>query len=888
MTARAKRAHTPDRGGRTRAGPVRWARLLALGMLAGASACGPRPSPALRVVDLDGRWQMRAASDSGWTPATVPGTVHTDLLAAGRIPDPLTGDHEAELGWIEREDWLYRRTFDVDARLLDEEAVELVFDGLDTFAEVLLNGRRVLEADNQFRSWRVDVRDAMLPGANTLEVRFASPVRVGRARAAASPWPIPHQEPDTSGTRAFVRKAAYHFGWDWGPRFVTSGIWRPVRLEAWSGVRITSARIATLAWSGDTAHVGLEVGLWAAGPAGSAGGGTAVRVGVRSPEGAFSSVVEEVAAPAAGERADATLSLTIPAAERWWPLGAGEPAGRLYDVEVDAVVGKAWDRAERQLGLRTVALVTEPDATGESFRFEVNGRPIFARGANVVPPAHFTPDADSAVYARLLDDAVRANMNMLRVWGGGIYLPDVFYDLADARGLLIWQDFMFANTLVPEGEPFVASVEAEAREQVRRLRAHPSLALWCGNNEIAEGWANWGWRDAYGPQQARRVEATYARIFEDLLPRVVREEDPSTSYVPTSPRIGWGHPESLVRGDSHYWGVWWGMEPFRVYAQKVPRFASEFGFQALPDPVTVAAFGDPPPTRLSDPLLRAHEKHATGLETIRAYVERDWPVPPDDSLDAWSYVTQLAQASGVGLALEAHRRSWPRTGGTLFWQLNDTWPVVSWSSVDVHGRWKALQHEAARVFAPVAVLADRWADTLAVWVASDTAVAGTLVIRALDVDGHELARRDVPVTSPGLAWRGSRGALLPAGRDVRDVVVAATLRADDGDTPLARDVAFFVAPKELALPAPGIRAVSVARDGASWDVAVTAARFAFAVRLSVLGTGAFFSENDVHLLPGDTLRVRVTPESPTPDLPARLRLRSLADVPDTEGRAGGR
>ncbi len=844
--------------------------------LTGAAACGPRPRPAVRVVDLGGPWRMRAASDSTWTPATVPGTVHTDLLAAGRIPDPLTGDHEAELAWIEREDWVYRRDFEVDPRLLEERSVALVFEGLDTYADVVLNGRSVLAADNEFRTWRVDVRDALRAGANTLEVRFASPVRVGRARAAEHPWPIPHQEPDTSGTRAFVRKAAYAFGWDWGPRYVTSGIGRPVRLEAWSGVRVVDAHVERVDWSGDTARVSLAVEL-----AATPDSGGTVRLGVRSPDGDFAAVVGDVPAPPPSRTTRTTVTLTVPSARRWWPRGMGEEPGRRYDVEIDAVLGRRWDRATRHIGLRTVTLVTEADSVGESFRFEVNGRPVFARGANVVPPDHFTPRADSATYARLVDDAVRANMNMLRVWGGGVYLPDVFYDLADARGLLVWQDFMFANTLVPEDTAFVASVEAEAHDQVRRLRRHPSLALWCGNNEIAEGWANWGWRDAYTPEDAERVAAAYRRIFEDVLPTVVRAEDPGTSYVPTSPRIGWGHPESLVEGDSHYWGVWWGMEPFRVYADKVPRFASEFGFQALPDPVTVAAFGDPAPTRLSDPVLRAHEKHATGLETIRTYLERDWPVPPDDSLDAWSYVSQLAQAAGVGLALEAHRRSWPRTGGTLFWQLNDTWPVVSWSSVDVLGRWKALQYEAARVFAPVAVLADRWADTLAVWIASDTAVAGVLEVRALDFEGRELARLEAPVSAPGLAWRGTRAQLLPGDVDPRRVVVVASWRnaGSAASSVLARDVAFLVPPKQLALPDPGLRVVSVERDGDAWRVAFTADRFAFAARLAADGVGARFSTNDVHILPGDTVRVRVTPETPEADLESRLRLRSLADVP---------
>jgi beta-mannosidase len=443
--------------------------------------------------------------------------------------------------------------------------------------------------------------------------------------------------------------------------------------------------------------------------------------------------------------------------------------------------------------------------------------------------------------------------------------------------VLVWQDFMFANALVPEDSAFAASVRAEAEDQVRRLRHHPSLALWCGNNEIAEGWANWAWRDEYPADVAARVEDAYRQIFEDVLPAIVSAEDPDVGYWPSSPRVGWGHPESLTEGDSHYWGVWWGMEPFRVYARKAPRFASEFGFQALPDPATLAAFGDPPPTSLTDPHVRAHEKHAIGLETIRTYLERSWAVPPDDSLDAWSYVSQLAQAEGVGLALEAHRRSWPRTGGTLFWQLNDTWPAVSWSSIDSFGRWKALQYEARRIFAPVAVLADRWADTVAVWVAADTTVSGTLDVRVLDFDGREVAHREVPVEGAGLAWLWTREALLPAGVDPRTVVLVARLRTGSGT--FASDRAFFVAPKDLALPDPGLRVVSAEPDGNGWAVTFTADRFAYGVRVAVDGVGARSSANYVDVLPGDTVRVRVDPESPTPDLPSRLRLRSLANSP---------
>ncbi len=863
------------------------------------AACGRGAEPAVRVLELSRGWQVRGSADTSWISAAVPGTVHTDLLAAGRIPDPLSGDREAELAWIEDEAWTYGLDFEVDPALLEEQRLDLVFEGLDTWASVTLNGHVVLEADNMFRTWRVDVRDALLPGANRLDVRFAPPAAKGAERSAEHPWPIPHQEPDVRATRAFSRKAAYHFGWDWGPRYVTSGIWRPVRLEAWSGVRITDARVASVVLRGDTAHVRFAVDLEAAGAT------APVRVGVRSSDGTFPSVVEDIIVPASGGRMTWTTTLVVPRAELWWPRGAEHGAPHLYEVEVDAVQGRRWDRRTLKVGLRTVELVTEPDSVGESFLFRVNGAPVFARGANVVPPDHFTPRTDSTAYARLIADAVAANMNMLRVWGGGVYLPDVFYDLADQAGVLVWQDFMFANTLVPGDSAFVASVAAEAEDQVRRLRRHPSLAIWCGNNEIAEGWANWGWQADYAPDVLPRVEAAYRRVFEDVLPGAVARLDPGRPYVPSSPRHGWGRAESLTEGDSHYWGVWWGMERFRTYAEKIPRFASEFGFQALPDPMTVAAFGGASgigaqggsastgagsPRSLSDAVMRAHQKHPTGYGTIRSYLEREWPVPPDDSLDAWSHVSQLAQAEGVGLALEAHRRSWPRTGGTLYWQLNDTWPVVSWSGLDFFGRWKALHYRARDVFAPVSVLADAWSDTVAVWVASDTPVQGRLEVRALTFQGAALATRTMDIAAgrttavtaagptsaaatPAPAWWETVGTLIPEDTDPRTVVVAAVFTTRDGASD--RDLQFLVAPELLALPSPGINVLEATPDGDGWRVSVTSERLAYGVRLSLDGVGARFSDNYFHLLAGDTVTLRVTPETPLPDLAARLRIRSL-------------
>jgi beta-mannosidase len=878
---------------------------LSIVVAAVSTAACAAPRPALVTRTLDSGWQLQKVGDSTWIPAKVPGTVHTDLFAAGVIPDPFVGERESELQWIEDADWTYRTEIDVDERLLSQEHVELVFDGLDTYADVRLNGKTVLTADNMFRRWRVDVKDQLRTGSNTLEIRFASPVRVGAERAAASPWPIPHQEPDARNTRAFTRKAAYQYGWDWGPRYVTSGIWLPARLEAWSGSRIRDVRVRTGSLGPREAQVLVDVEVESS----EAGG---VRVGARSPDGSFEPVLEGAEVRAGLDTVH--IRLRIPEPKLWWPRDLGD--AHLYAVDVDLTREKRWDRRLVRFGVRTIALDTAADpgadpggtvgaAAGSSsggrepaddgrgatrpahFTFVVNGVPFFARGANLVPPDHFLPRVDSAGWERLLGDAAAANMNMVRVWGGGAYLPDAFYDLADRMGIMVWQDFMFANAMVPGDSAFVASVAAEARDQVRRLRDHPSLALWCGNNEIAEAWGAWGWKDDYIPAVRDQVAAAYARIFEGVLPAAVRTHDPATPYWPASPPVSWGRPEALVRGDSHYWGVWHGREPFRAYAVKVPRFASEFGFQALPAPATLEAFDSVTPATLDDPGMRAHQKFLTGdgvngYDVIRMYMEREgWPVPPPDSVDAFAYVSQLQQAAGVGLALKAHRRSWPHTAGSLYWQLDDSWPVASWSGRDYFGRWKALHYEARDVFAPVTVLADAWADTVRVWAMADTGrVEGIVEVRTVSTAGDSAqVRATIPVTLEGgaapLTWSWPVDSLL-GGSSPRATVFEARLL--DDSIRIARDLAFAVVPDSLDLPDPGVRIVSAEPDGNAWKVTVAADRFAFGVRVTVDGVGARFSNDYFDLLPGESESILITPDRPTQDLPDRLGVRTLAGI----------
>jgi beta-mannosidase len=844
-----------------------------VGLLAVLAATGCRFGPEQAVVErviADG-WEFRRAGDTLWLPATVPGTVHTDLLANGVIPDPFYGDNERRLQWIEREDWEYRTTFTVGADDLARAHHELVFDGLDTYATVLLNGEEILAAANMFRRWPVDVSGRLRPGGNVLEVRFRSPLAVELPLVAAHPYRLPiDNDFGDPPTRVFTRKAAYQYGWDWGARFVTSGIWRPVRLRSLQGAAIEDVWVRQRELSDERALLEVEVAVVSDGAMRGA-------VTVRSTE-ATSGTDTEIVELRPGTQV-VTVPFEIGDPERWWPRGMGPQ--RLYDVVVEVAAGGRIDRARRRIGLRTLDVVTEPDSIGESFYVRVNGVPVFAKGANYIPIDHFTPRAGPAEYRALFEDATAANMNMLRVWGGGIYEEDRFYDLADEYGVLIWQDFMFAIGMFPGDSAFLDNVRREAEDNVRRLRNHPSLALWCGNNEIDEAWHNWGWPRQYGytPAQEAEVWGIYERIFHGILPGVVSALDPGRFYWPSSPSLGWGRAESLTRGDSHYWGIWHGGEPFEVFRERLPRFMSEFGFQAYPDMATIDGFAPPSEQRLDSPVMQGHQKGSRGNERIVEYMRPWYPEPKDFA--SFVYLSQLLQAEGMKIAFEAQRAAMPRTMGTLYWQLNDTWPVVSWSSRDYVGRWKAMHYMVRDAFADILVSPVLDGDSLRVTVVSDRLepMDGTLRLRLLDFAGVERWTEALGVTVEPNASRpvfARAVAEVLGDADPQATVLEVTLEL--GASRAAGNLLYFARPKDLRLAAdPGLD-VRVGWDRGSAVAVVTARRLAKHVALSVAGVDGRFSDNYFDVLPGRPRVVRFVATERVADLAARIRARSLADV----------
>jgi len=624
-------------------------------------------------------WLFKKASESQWYPAQVLGTIHTDLMNNNLIPNPFIKTHEQEVQWIELEDWNYKTTFTIDKKELNHQNIELQFDGLDTYAEVYLNGSQILSANNIFRRWTIDVKKLIRVGENLLEIHFESAVKKGKQGAEKLPYTLPE------GERVFVRKAQYQFGWDWGPRLVTAGIWKKVGMHFSNQASFNDIHHEVHKLVEEEAQLEFIV-----------------EVEVHT-SGNYEIILNQTSHNFKLKKGNHTLKIpwNIIQPQLWWTNGLGEPHQYTFNFHLkkDQVL---LEQKEIKIGLRTIELVQEKDEHGTSFYFKLNGVPVFMKGANIIPPDSFLPRVNSTDYHHLVQQAKAAHMNMLRVWGGGVYADDAFYEACNDNGILVWQDFMFACSMYPGDEAFLQNVAQEVNDQVIRLRNHPSIALWCGNNENDEGWHNWGWQKQhhYSASDSAKIWQDYKKVFHELIPEKISELLPKSErrYWSSSPSTGWGRKESLSWGDVHYWGVWWGKEPFEIYENKVGRFVSEYGFQGMPSMKTFQAMQAEEPLSLTNPTVRSHQKHPVGFETIQEYMERDFVVPED--FEDYLYVSQLLQARGMKIAMEAHRRAMPFCMGTLYWQLNDCWPVTSWSSIDYSRKWKALHYQAKESFAP--------------------------------------------------------------------------------------------------------------------------------------------------------------------------------------------
>jgi beta-mannosidase len=821
---------------------------------------GSAPDGIARL-SLDGAWEFSRAGTTDWHAARVPGCVHTDLLTAGLIPDPFVGTNELAVRWVEDEGWVYRRSFDVPDTLLGYGHIELVAAGLDTFARIFVNGKRAGETENMFRTYRFDLKPFLKKGRNDIRVEFDSPVKRERALEARLAYKLPGEAPH-------IRKAPYHFGWDWGPRLATSGIWRPLGIEAWSGARFRDLEVVQEFPSGDKGPVILRFKTEAVSDDDRP---TTLKV-----------LVDGVEVPAAARAASLTKGLNllettvrIEKPRLWWPAGMGEQNLTRVEARLECG-GRTVDSASRRIGLRTLVLVQRPDRWGKSFYFSANGVPFFAKGANWIPADSFPSRVTPAKYRHLLHAAVEANMNMLRVWGGGIYEAPEFYDLCDELGLVVWQDFMFACAMYPGDEAFRSNVRAEAADVVKALRHHPSIGLWCGNNECEEGWFHWGWRESLPAS----VWADYEEIFERILPDAVASYDEGRAYWPSSPHSETtGDPRSEKSGDMHYWGVWHGQEPFEEFRKKFHRFFSEFGFQSFPLLATVRTFAGPGDWNLTSPVMEQHQKHPAGNRLILQYMLDEYRMPKDFESLLW--LSQVVQAGGMKTAAEHFRSQRPRVMGALYWQFEDCWPVASWAGIDSTGAWKALHYYARRFYAPVLVAPAASGDDLIVSVASDLrATRGaefewrTTTYDGKRIDGGAFTVKLEPLESKLIFTRPL--AALRKKEPPEKVYFSCELK-DRGEV-LSSNVYHFARLKRVDLPVPCIKA-SVTGEGASLLVHLETDVYAKDVHLAAPGAAGRFLDNFVDLVPDHPVRVIFIPEGDVAPaaLESALKIRSLRD-----------
>ncbi len=696
----------------------------------------------MQKIVLNANWQMKQAEsappdfNSGeWITANVPGTTYQDLLAAGKIPDPYYGMNENEVQWVGEADWLYRCAFDVPADTLDAPHVDLCFDGLDTFATVWLNGAQILASDNMFVPQRIAVKDHLKASGNQLAILFESAMRKGKEREAqygqARLW-------NGDSSRVYVRKAQYHYGWDWGPCLLTAGIWREARLEAYD------ARIREIDCPVDVS-VSLTQATLPAQIKIDGAGADNLRLTLYNPN---DQIIVQTNVPVQGSTAAYTFTIQHP--DLWWPNGHGkQPRYRLV-AELQAK-GETLDQVEQRLGLRRLRLAQEPVAgeSGTSFVFEVNNKAIFCGGANWIPADNFLPRASDQQYRALLERAAEAHMTMLRVWGGGIYESDLFYDLCDELGLLVWQDFAFGCALYPALDWFMASVKAEAEANVRRLRHHASLALWCGNNEdysIAQS------LNLYHPEVPldETVGADFSRfparlIYEQLLPEVCAALDSTRPYWPGSPYSAAdnGDVQDQTIGDRHTWDIWHGQSAkYQDYPRFGARFVSEFGMEAAPLLPTLEAVLPVDERSPQSRTFEFHNKASDGYRRLAVYIADNFQ--PTSDFARYIYTTQLVQAEALASALRGWRRRWngqsnSPSAGALVWQINDCWPVTSWAMIDWYSRPKPSYYVVRRALAPLALELAYEHGHAAIWVVNDgAAFDATLLLDWWTLDGEKV------------------------------------------------------------------------------------------------------------------------------------------------------
>lgn len=822
-------------------------------------------------------WKFRQARLHNWYDATVPGVVHTDLLDNAIIEDPFFRLNERAVQWVDKEDWIYETTIVGEDKVLNSSNQYLVFKGLDTYADVYLNDSLILKADNMFREWEVDVKGILKKGDNKLKVYFHSPIKIDMPKWEKLPYQLKsnNDQSENGGLLnrkigIFARKAGYHYGWDWGPRLVTSGIWRPIYLEAWDDVRIENVQLIQNKVTSSSAKLSSVVEVI------SDDNVSGAVVSVK----ADGKVVSKKTVDLVKGMNKISLDYTIKNPKLWWSNGLGDPY--LYDFTTTVTMNDGTqDSVDDKIGIRSLRVVAEKDKAGTTLYFELNGKPVFMKGANYIPSDNFLTRVTDEKYERTILDAKNANMNMLRVWGGGIYENDIFYDLCDEHGILVWQDFMFACALYPGDEAFVENVRQEAIDNVRRLRNHPCIALWCGNNENQDAWFGWGWKreyEAMGNGYADKLWKDFYNLYFKVLPEVVEEYGSGTGYRGSSPISFSDNKSDGVNGDSHYWGVWHGNHPISRYNTERSRFFSEYGFQSFPEFESVKIYA--PEKRdhdINSEVMMSHQRGGSFANNrIKEYMLKSYNEPKD--FEHFLYVGMILQGDAIKTAMEAHRRDMPYCMGSLFWQHNDCWPVASWASRDYYGRWKAQHYFAKKAYDMILVSPVVMNDKLTVHLVSDylKAVNGKFSLKVMDMNGNVVYNKSMslktPVNGSELVFESAINDIL-GGKSKKDVIIYTEFETKDK---IYRNVAYAAEQKDLNYQKADISWSAKKAEG-GYDVTLKSDVFARGVFMSLTGIDNFFEDNYFDLLPGEEVTVHVKTDLSLSVFKEQLKVISLVD-----------
>jgi beta-mannosidase len=840
---------------------------------------------------LEAKWEFRAASATDraelkeWHPAQVPGVVQTDLLHDNLIPDPFYQDNDTRLQWIGLTDWEYRTTFDADAAMISHEHIDLVFEGLDTFADVYVNDQAVLHTDNMFRRWRLPAKGMLKAGPNTLRIVFHSPVEFMIPKVKALPYQLPSVTSHNTGneeniaTAPYTRKADYQFGWDWGPRYVTEGIWQPIRIETWDALRVDNFHIQQQRVDKDAAALSAELEIQA-----SRSTAATVEITYGELSGATVAPIRQTVQLDPGVN-HVSVPVHIASPKLWYPAGYGAQDRYRFSYTV-RIARDIVAQAALNTGLRSIELRREVTSTGKSFAFVVNGIAIFAKGADVIPFDSFPNRVTPEIHRQILQSARDAHMNMIREWGGGIYETDDFFDICDELGIMVWQEFMFGGDMGPGGAAFQDNVKQEAIDQVERLRDHPSIVLWCGNSETETGWVHWGDRQSFkesiAPTDRDEVWQNYVNLFHGILPGVVNRYGYPVPYWPSSPSANFEDPpDSQTNGDMHYWQVWHALAPIEEYTHQFPRFMSEYGFQSFPEMRTIRAFAKPEDMDIRSATMQDHQKNHGGNERILSYMLRWYPEPKD--FPSFVYLSQVLQAEAIKVGAEHLRRQMPNTMGSLYWQLNDCWPVASWASIDYYGRWKALQYYTRRFYDDVLVSPFRHDGKVDVYVVSDKLqpVNGQIRTRLLDFSGKSLTDKtqdvQVPAQFSAIYFTLDEKDLL-ASADPRKTFLVFDLMV--GGQNVSRNLIFFDTMHNLELPESVHVDAALDSSNGGYSVTLRSPTLARSVFLSFGDLDVQPFDNYFDLLPGEprTITLKAPAQLSSDQLRSAMQVISLTDA----------